>query len=385
MTLLTRNEDVAAFCAEAEQADILYFDTEFMRERTYFAQTCLIQLGLPSGKAVGLDVIANPDLDLAPVAKVFANPKVLKVLHAGRQDLEICWQLFGALPAPLFDTQIAAMALGFPEQVSFDTLCRHYAKTAPDKSQQFTDWTRRPLTKAQVEYALDDVRLLAKIYNGMLADLTRQDRAEWVMAEMNELLNPKQYDIDPQNAYIRLKFRDPKPLTLAIARELAAWREETAKRKNVPRGRILKDDVLQEIATRHPSSLEEMGKLRGVPPDTARGPYAKDILAAIERGMACPADQRPQAGRHEPFPQEKQATLEMLKLLHKVEAQRNKVTARLLATADELEAVARVPLALGRMGIGWRYEVLGKDVEMLLKGKLAFRLTEDGEIEKTPL
>ncbi len=385
MTVLTDDKDVKAFCDQAKGQDLLYVDTEFMRERTYFAQTCLIQIGLADGTAVALDVIANPDLNLKPLADLLADERITKVFHAARQDLEICFQLFGGLPKPLFDSQIAAMALGFPEQVSFDTLCRHYAKKAPDKSQQFTDWTRRPLSKSQIDYALDDVRLLAVIHAGMLADMERLGRSDWVNAELADMVNPAQFDVDPQQVWQRLKFRDPKPVTLAVARELAAWREETARRKNVPRGRVLKDDILQELAVRHPASLDEMSRLRGVPADTSKGGYAKDILAAINRGLECPADQRPTPQKYEPFPSEKQGTLEMLKLLHKVEAARHKVTPRLLATADELEGIARVPLALGRLGLGWRYELLGKDAELLLQGRLAFRLTADGDIEKTLL
>lgn len=385
MTILTKDSDLAAFCARAATHDALYVDTEFMRERTYYAQTCLIQLGLPDGTAVAVDLIAAPDLNLSPLAALFANTAILKVLHASRQDIEIFWQIFGAVPTPLFDTQVAAMALGFADQVSFDTLCRHYAKKAPDKSQQFTDWTRRPLTPAQLDYALDDVRLLVAIHQGMAKDLEAQGRADWIAPDMQELQNPKLYQVMPDDAWQRLKFRDAKPVALAVARELCKWREELAIQKNIPRGRVLKDEVIQELSLRQPKSAQDMAALRGVPGDVARSAHAPLILAAIKRGQDCPPDQRPNLPKYEPFPHDKQAVLEMLKLLHKVTANRHHITPRLLATGDELEAVARVPAALGRLGTGWRYEVFGSAIEKLVSGRLALHLSPTGEIVQADL
>ncbi len=380
MTILTKDSDLAAFCARATAHDAVYVDTEFMRERTYYAQTCLIQLGLPDGTAVAVDMIAAPDIDLSPLATLFANPAILKVLHASRQDIEIFWQIFGAVPAPLFDSQIAAMALGFPDQVSFDTLCRHYAKKAPDKSQQFTDWTRRPLTPAQLDYALDDVRLLVAIHRGMAKDLEEKERTDWIAPDMQDLQNPKLYQVIPDDAWKRLKFRDAKPVALAVARELCKWREDLAIQKNVPRGRVLKDEVIQELSLRQPKTPQDMANLRGVPGDVSRSAHVPLILAAIKRGQDCPADQRPTIPKYEPFPHDKQAVLEMLKLLHKVTANQHHVTPRLLATTDELEAVARVPAALGRLGTGWRYDVFGQNIEKLVSGRLALHLSKTGEI-----
>ncbi len=385
MTILTKDSDLKTFCQTAATQPALYVDTEFMREKTYYAQTCLIQLGLPDGTAVALDMIAAPDLDLSPLTELFNAPHILKVLHASRQDLEIFWQLSGKVPAPLFDTQVAAMAVGFAEQVSFDTLCRHYAKKAPDKSQQFTDWTRRPLTSAQLDYALDDVRLLAVIHRGIMGDLEEKQRQDWIAPDMQELQNPRLYTVTPQDAWQRLKFRDAKPGILAVAQALCQWREELARDKNVPRGRILKDEVIQELSLRQPRTAEELAGLRGVPGDVSRSAHVPLILAAIKRGQACPPDQRPSVAKYDAFPYEKQPTLEMLKLLHKVTANRHGIAPRLLATADELEAIARVPAALGRMGAGWRYDVLGQDIEKLLAGKLALQLSATGEIVQTDL
>ncbi len=385
MTILTKDSDLAAFCIRAAACDALYVDTEFMRERTYYAQTCLIQLGLPDGTAVAIDMIAAPEIDLAPLARLFADPHILKVLHASRQDIEIFWQILGAIPAPLFDSQIAALALGFPEQVSFDTLCRHYTKKVPDKSQQFTDWTRRPLSTAQLDYALDDVRLLVHIHCGMVKDLAEKGRTDWIIPDMQELQNIKLYEVVPQDAWQRLKFRDAKPVILSVARELCQWRENLARDKNVPRGRILKDEVIQELSLRQPKSAQDMASLRGVPGDVSRSSHAPAILDAIKRGQDGPADQRPQVTKYEPFPHERLPTLEMLKLLHKITANRHHVTPRLLATSDELEAIARVSAALGRLGTGWRYEILGQDIEKLLTGRLALHLSKTGEIMQTLL
>ncbi|MEO0387927.1 MAG: ribonuclease D, partial [Pseudomonadota bacterium] len=283
MRTLTTTEALAQFCDEASRQPFVTVDTEFLRERTYYAQLCLVQLALPGeddAGAVLVDTLA-PDLSLAPLFALFRNTDVLKVFHAARQDLEIFFVEDGQIPSPLFDTQIAAMVCGYGEQVGYETLVRSICKTGLDKSSRFTDWSRRPLSDKQMRYALADVTHLRRIYLHLAEELERSGRAAWVSEEMAILTNPETYSVRPEEAWKRIKTRTPAPRFLAIVQRLAAYREREAQRRNLPRGRIFKDDVITEIAATRPQTLDDLGKSRLLTRDCRKGPVAEAILDAV--------------------------------------------------------------------------------------------------------
>lgn len=383
MPLITTNSALRDLCARLSSSPFLTVDTEFMREKTYFAKLCLIQVSDPDGNAAAIDVLAeNEELDLTPFWDLMTNTKILKIFHAARQDLEIIYQLSGTLPSPLFDTQVAAMVCGYGDQVGYEALVNDICKTKMDKTSQFTDWSHRPLTQKQMTYALGDVIHLVKIYEHLSSMLKKKNRESWVLEETENLLSPALYQFPPQDAWKRLKLRSPKPRDLAVMRELAAWREEEAQRKDVPRSRIIKDETLLDLTYQKPRNETELARIRGVSSELAKGKFGKAILSVIEKGINVPDTDCPAVSVRSPLPQRLVPTLEMLKMLLRLQSAEHDVAARLIGSSDDIEDFILTPddkaLPLNH---GWRYEIFGAEAQEMIAGKTALTL-EKGKIRK---
>ncbi len=367
MTVITDSKDLAAFCRRLSEAEFVTVDTEFMRERTYWPHLCLVQLGGPD-EAAAVDALAE-GIDLAPLFDLLANPDILKVFHAARQDIEIFYHMSGTVPAPLFDSQIAAMVCGFGESVSYEILSGKLAKARIDKSLRFTDWARRPLSDRQIQYAIGDVTHLRVIYEALRSQLEKRGRAAWVAEEMAALLDPELYVIDPNNAWKRLKMRSRAPRLLAILRELAAWRETEARRRDVPRQRVLRDEAIVGIAAQAPNSKQELTQIRGVGGGTAA--LAEPILEAVARGKAVPEDQCPEPPPNRHGLNAPEAQLDLLRVLLKMKSEEHHVAPRLIAAAADIERIAAGETeGIAALG-GWRHEIFGADALALREGRLA--------------
>lgn len=353
-------------------------DTEFLRERTYYPQLCLVQMAYATGDATLLDPIKGDDL--SALEAVLFDPNIVKVFHAGRQDLEIFVKLYGRVPAPLFDTQVAAMALGYGESVAYATLVADVCHHTIDKAQQFTDWSYRPLKPEQLSYAADDVLYLRRVYEHFAAELTRLNRWDWFTDEMAPLEALATYNPDPESAWERIKIRSDKPPVLAVLRALAAWREREAQRRDIPKSRLFKDDMLAEIALTQPRDAENLGRVRGFPKEMVNKDTGKTILALIQEALSLPRDQMPKLERPRPFPQEYQAALEMLKMLLRIECAEHRVAPRLVASSDDLqELVLHNDKANVQALLGWRRQVFGEPALALLSGDLKLSV-KDGRI-----
>ncbi|TCR66280.1 ribonuclease D [Bosea sp. BK604] len=371
MSLITTTQDLADACARLAEHPFVTVDTEFLRETTYYPKLCLIQLASPD-EAVLVDPLA-PELDLAPFLALMADQNVVKVFHAARQDLEIVWIIGKLIPTPLFDTQVAAMVCGYGDSVGYEQLANDLAKARIDKSSRFTDWSRRPLTEAQLTYAESDVTHLRDIYLALKADLAASGREAWVAEEMAVLTSPATYEVKPENAWQRLKGRIRKPKELALLMELAAWREREAQSRDVPRQRVLKDDALMDIVQRGPRSVEALAELRSVPNGFERSRAGGEVLAAIERGNALDTRDLPRLERERGRPANG-AVLDLLKVLLKATADAERVAPKILASSDDLEAIsfdddADVPALQG-----WRREVFGEKAVALKNGRLSLRI-----------
>jgi ribonuclease D len=377
MNLIIGTEALEQFCAEQKSAAFIAVDTEFLRDQTYWPKLCLVQIAGPESVAA-IDPLA-PGIDLAPLYALMQDPAVLKVFHAGRQDLEIFFHATGAVPAPIFDTQVAAMVCGFGESASYESLVSKLAHAAIDKSSRFTDWAYRPLTDRQLIYALDDVIHLRTVYEKLAAQLLRSGRESWLQADMAILCDPATYRLDPAESWRRLKLRSPKPRNLAALKELAAWREIEAQKRDMPRGRVLRDEALIELASHLPTSQAQLARTRGLPGGFAEGRWGQAALEAIGRAMALPEDQLPRPERPPEMPGNLGSTVELLKVLLRHKSEKNDVAPRLIASVDELEQIAAGRLHLD----GWRQDLFGADAEALRDGKLLLGL-ERGRVKIFP-
>ncbi len=371
MKLITTTADLADACARLASHPFVTVDTEFLRETTYYPKLCLIQLASPD-EAVLVDPLA-PELDLAPFFGLMVDEAVVKVFHAARQDLEIVWMLGRVLPTPLFDTQVAAMVCGYGDSVGYEQLANDLAKARIDKSSRFTDWSRRPLNEAQLVYAEADVTHLRDIYLALKADLETTGREGWVAEEMAVLNSPATYEVKPENAWQRLKGRIRKPKELAVLIELAAWREREAQHRDVPRQRVLKDDALMDIVQRAPRSVEALAELRSVPNGFERSRSGGEVLAAIERGLALDPKTLPRLER-ERGRGGNGAVLDLLKVLLKAVAEAERVAPKIIASSDDLEAIASDDEADVPALQGWRREVFGDKALALKSGSLGLRV-----------
>ncbi len=372
MTVITTTEELAAFCERAAHHPYVTVDTEFLRERTYYAKLCLLQIAYPGKEAesaVAVDTLA-PGLDLAPVYALFRNPDVVKVFHAARQDLEIFQVDAGVIPAPLFDTQVAAMVCGFGEQVAYDTLARKIAKANIDKSSRFTDWSRRPLSPEQLAYALADVTYLRQVYEFLSQRLQKTGRAGWVAEEMAVLNDPATYRTDPEAAWEKVKTRTSSGRFLAIVRELARFREEYAQTRDIPRSRIFKDDALVEIASLKPLTEADLGKSRLLLREGRRGDIAEGILAAVRRGIETKPEDLPRVPHEDERAPVNPALADLLRVLLKARADAEGVAQKLIATSADLDAIATGARDVHAL-TGWRREIFGNDALLLCEGKIA--------------
>jgi ribonuclease D len=373
MTPITSTADLAEFCARLEGQAFVAVDTEFMRETTYWPKLCLIQAAAPGGIEACIDPLAE-GLDLSPFLEVMRDTKVLKVFHAARQDVEIFHNL-GAIPEPLFDTQIAGMAAGFGEQVAYDALVRKILKIEIDKSHRFTDWARRPLTEAQLAYALADVTHLAALYPILRTRLERAGRLSWVTEEMAAMCDPALYDVDPENAWRRLKPRRHTAKYLAVFRAVAAWRERTAQQRDQPRGRILKDEGIDELAAQAPTDPDALNRLRSVPKGFGGSRYGGELVEAIAEALRDPEAYAPKIERDTtPVSPAAGAVVELLKVLLKARAEDAGVASKLIATVADLEKIASDDRADSAALRGWRREAFGEDALKLKRGELALVL-----------
>jgi ribonuclease D len=376
MRIITETADLKAFAAELENGPFVAIDTEFMRDQTYWPKLCLIQAAGTESAAI-IDPLA-PNLDLGPLYKLLAAKKVMKVFHAARQDIEIFHHQAGVIPEPLFDTQIAAMVCGFGESASYETLVRRITKSEIDKSARFTDWSRRPLSKRQLEYALADVTHLRVVYETLASELEKSGRAAWVEEEEATLKDPATYRLDPSEAWRRLKVRSTNRRFLAVLAEIAAWREREAQTRDVPRSRVLKDEALLEIAAHPPTDAETLERIRAIPNGYANSRGGKALLACVHGALEHPRTDieiTPERKRtREPSP----AALDLLRTLLRLRAHQYGVAARLIADADDLDRLASADDEGVAALHGWRLEIFGHDAVALREGRLAIAL-EQGE------
>lgn len=372
MITLTTTEDLADFCQRAKSHPYVTVDTEFLRERTYYSKLCLVQLAFPgegNENAVLVDPLAD-GLSLEPLYDLFRDKNVVKVFHAARQDLEIFWVEAHVFPEPLFDTQVAAMVCGFGEQAGYETLVRKIVHEQVDKTSRFTDWSRRPLSDAQKNYALADVTHLRQIYEYLAAELEKTERTRWVAEELQILTNPGTYDIQPDEAWKRVKTRTNSAKFLAIVRELAAFRETHAQTNNVPRSRVYKDDALVELASTKPRTHADLGGSRLLLREARRGAIADGILAAVEKGINCPQNALPQPDRSREKLQVNPALADLLRVLLKSKTESSGVAAKLIAPSADLDAIAAGLRDVPALS-GWRHEVFGADALRLCDGEIA--------------
>lgn len=374
MPMLTKTEDLAAACRRLAAAPAVMIDTEFLRETTYYPKLCVIQLAGPDVDYV-VDALA-PGLDLGPFLELMRDERVLKVFHAGRQDIEIVFHLGGIVPRPVFDTQVAAMVLGFGEAISYDQLVSRITGAVIDKSSRFTDWARRPLSDKQLAYARADVTHLRDVYAHLARRLAEAERADWVAEEMAVLTSPATYDLKPENAWERLKLRVRKPVELAIVQELAAWREREARARDVPRARVMKDEALFELAGEQPTEPAKLAGLRSFSKGFEKSRMGEEVVALIRAVLARPKDQLPQLPRHKPAAEGSGAAVDLMKVLLKLVAEREGVASKVLATVDDLEAIAAADDADVPALKGWRRELFGEEALKLKRGELA--LSFDG-------
>ena len=366
---ITTTEELARFCAPLATADYVTVDTEFMRETTYWPKVCLIQLAGPDEARV-IDPLAD-GLSLEPLLELLRNKSVLKVFHAARQDLEIFYKLMGEVPAPVFDSQVAAMVCGFGDQVSYEQLVSKLAGAQVDKSSRFTDWARRPLTQKQVIYALGDVTHLRKIYEKLNAKLVKTGRADWLKEEMALLATPATYEIAPENAWKRLKPRTAKAEYLAVLQAAAAWREVEARNRDIPRQRIVRDETMMEIAAHPPKSADDLERMRGLSKGFAEGKMGQGLLAAIAEKLASPKETWPVLEREPDLPRGIGPLVELLKVLLKLKCDDHEVAQKLLANSSDLDKIAADDNADVPAMHGWRRELFGEDALRLKRGELA--------------
>jgi len=371
MQPITTTEDLAKVCERLARHPFVTVDTEFLRESTYYPKLCVAQMA-STEEAVVVDALANA-IDLSPLFALMANERVVKVFHAARQDVEICWHEANIIPRPLVDTQVAAMVLGYGDSISYDQLVQRITGDTLDKSNRFTDWSRRPLSNAQLTYAISDVTHLRDVYLALAADLAERGRSEWVGEEMEILTSPDTYRAEPENAWQRLKTRVRKPKELAVLIEIAAWREREAQTRDLPRGRVLRDDVLGDIAIQAPTSLERLSHVRSLPKGFERSRWGQDVIDTVQRGLARDPKTLPPLDRPKAV-NANGATVELLKVLLRMTSEEFGVAAKIIATVDDLEQIAGDDQADVAAMRGWRRELFGDKALALKHGRLALSI-----------
>ncbi|MCJ7994747.1 ribonuclease D [Rhizobium cremeum] len=362
-------------CHKLAQSDFITIDTEFLRETTFWPELCLIQMASPD-----LEVIVDPlakGLDLAPFFALMADESVVKVFHAARQDIEIIFHLGNLIPHPIFDTQVAAMVCGFGDSVSYDQLVQKVKNVHIDKTSRFTDWSRRPLSDKQLEYALADVTHLREVYLRLKDELEREGRAEWLTEEMAILESRETYDLHPDDAWQRLKMRLRKPQELAVMQYVAAWREREARSRNVPRSRVLKDDAIYEIAQQQPKDTEALGRLRTIPKGWERSSSGAAIVDQVNAALALPKSDMPHVQRHSHAPEGAQAAVELLKVLLRLTSEKHGVASKVIANSEDLEKIAAEGEKADVPALqGWRRDLFGDLALKLISGGVGLRFVD---------
>lgn len=378
MQPITTTNELFALCDRLKSAEFVTVDTEFLRDNTYYSKLCLIQIA-DDNEAVAIDPLAD-GIDLTPFFDLMANKDVIKVLHACRQDLEIFVNMNGEVPEPIFDTQVAAMVCGFGDSVGYETLVNKLAGGQLDKSARYTDWSKRPLTDAQLSYALGDVTHLRTIYRKLKRELENTGRESWVEEELAPLKDKDLYTIQPVDAWQRLKVRTNKPRFLGILKALAEWREIEAQQRDIPRNRVAKDETLFEIAAHPPKDAKQLDRIRGVPNGFSRSRAGKTLMDALQVGLNMPESDLPKIAKAKPRPATPPMA-DLLKVLLKIKCEQARVATRMVASAQELEAWAAEPHKTDLRAMhGWRDDIFGKDARKLMKGDLALTANR-GNIE----
>ena len=380
--MISTSGDLAAFCQQLSQSEFVAVDTEFMRQSTYWPQLCLIQLAAPGAEAV-VDPL-TPGIDLAPFFELMADPAVMKVFHAARQDIEIVYHLARIIPLPVFDTQIAAMVCGFGEAASYSALVKRLLRKTLDKSSRFTDWARRPLTEKQLHYAIGDVTHLRAIYVKLKQRLEATGRASWLNEEMAELVDPGNYQTKPEDAWRRLKMRARSQKELAVMIEVAAWREREAQSQNVPRNRVIKDDTIYDITVQAPATIDELSRLRTIHDGFARSARARDLVEAVKRGLTLPQEDLPPLELSQPLPPSAAAAADLFRVLLKAVAANHDVAAKLIATSDDLDKIALDDHADVSALHGWRRDLFGEHALAIKAGRLAIAI-DNGKVVTLPV
>ena len=372
MHVITQQADLEAAIQTLSKSDFVTVDTEFIRETTFWPELCLIQLASPD-----LAVIVDPlaaDIDLAPFFALMGDEAVTKVFHAARQDIEIVFNMGRLIPHPVFDTQVAAMVCGFGDSVSYDQIVQRVTGQHIDKTSRFTDWRQRPLSDKQLAYALADVTHLIDVYRHLRDELDKEGRAEWLNEEMAILTNPATYDPHPEDAWKRIKARLRKPLEMAVLQQIAAWREREARERNVPRQRVIKDDVLGEIAQQQPKDQAALGRLRSIPKGWERSAPAAGLLEAVNAALALPKDDLPRLPKQTASPEGTGAASELLKVLLRLTAEKEGVAAKILASSDDIDRIAAEGENADVPALhGWRRQVFGERALKLVRGELALK------------
>ena len=369
MTVIADAAALTEFCRNQMRADYVTVDTEFIRDNSYWPQLCVVQIAGPQEAAL-IDPL-TPGMNLQPIFELLANRDVLKVFHAARQDVEIFFHLTGRVPQPIFDTQVAAMVCGFGEQASLETLAQRLAGISIDKSSRFTDWSHRPLSERQIRYALDDVVHLRPVYERLREQLEQNRRASWLEDEMALLTDPATYRVDPGDAWRRLKVRAGKPRFLVVLKEVAAWREEEAQRRDMPRNRLIRDEALLEIAAHAPTTVQDLARTRGLSRGVAEGRFGQGLLAAVERALAKPESDWPKPEPRPILPPGLAPLIDLLRVLLKTKCEAGGVAQKLVASAADLEAIAADDQADVPALTGWRRKLFGEDALALKHGALA--------------
>jgi ribonuclease D len=372
MHVITTQSELENVVAAFEKSDFVTVDTEFIRETTFWPILCLIQMAAPGVTAL-IDP-QSPDIDLKPFFRLMANEAVVKVFHAARQDIEIIVHLGDLVPHPVFDTQVAAMVCGFGDSVSYDQLVQRITGARLDKSSRFTDWRHRPLSDKQLDYALADVTHLIDVYQKLSAELEREDRAHWLNEEMEVLTSRQTYDPHPEDSWKRLKMRLRKPQELAIVQAVAAWREREARERDVPRGRVLKDDAIYEIAQQAPRDATALGRLRTTPKGWERSATATALLGAVNTALALPKEAMPKLPRTFQPPEGSSAASELLKVLLRIIAEKEGVASKVLASSDDIDRIAAEGEAADVPALqGWRRAVFGEAALKLVRGEIGIK------------
>jgi len=378
--IITENEPLKALCDALAKESYITVDTEFLRDRTYYPKLCLIQVAAPEGLPMAIDPLVK-GLDLSPFYELMRNQNVLKIFHAARQDMEIFFHEMEDLPQPIFDTQVAAMVCGYGEQIGYLNLIHDICGHTIDKGPQFTDWSRRPLSAKQLNYALDDVTYLRDAYLHLEKRLDETGRTAWVKQEMDVLRNTSTYENLPEESWGRIKVRSQKPRVYCVLQAAAAWREREAQRRNAPRNRVIRDEAIADIAIHPPQSKEELKKIRNMPSDLASNQHGEALLKEIQNALQSPKGACPVPDKKEKLPQDLRPVLEMLKMLLRIQASDHEVAVKLIASSDDLEQLAMRDDANIPALKGWRYEIFGQDALDLKHGKIALGL-KDGHIIK---